>query len=97
MVSKLPSLNNFVVIMKHNDRDGVCKTCDEVDGNIKSMYQLMAKVEELNKGMGPAYRMGEQLKEIKRLLDIYEAAAAGTSIAVTSQVVKTTSLPPSGK
>ena len=96
MVSKLPSFNNLFVIIKQNDRDGVCKTCDEVDGNIKSMYQLMAKVEELNKGMGPAYRMGEQLKEIKRLLDIYEAAA-GTSIAVTSQVVKTTSLPPSGK
>ena len=76
------------------DRDGVCKTCDEVDGNIKSMYQLMAKVEELNKGMGPAYRMGEQLKEIKRLLDIYEAAAAGTSIAVTSHVAKATSSPP---
>ena len=86
-----------IVIIKQIDRDGVFKTCDEVDGNIKSMYQLMAKVEELNKGMGPAYRMGEQLKEIKRLLDIYEAAAAGTSIAVTSQVVKTTSLPPSGK
>ena len=78
-------------------RDGVCKTCDEVDGNIKSMYQLMAKVEELNKGMGPAYRMGEQLKEIKRLLDIYEAAAAGTSIAVTSHVAKATSPPASGK
>ena len=44
----------------------------------------MYKVEELNKGMGPAYRMGEQLKDIKRLLDIYEAAAAGTSVAVTS-------------
>ena len=97
MVSKLHSLKNLDVIMTHTFRDGVCKTCDEVDGNIKSMYQLMAKVEELNKGMGPAYRMGEQLKEIKRLLDIYEAAAAGTSIAVTSQVVKTTSLPPSGK
>jgi len=21
-------------------RDGVCKTCDEVDGNIKAMYQV---------------------------------------------------------
>ena len=29
------------------DRDGVCKTCDEVDGNIKSMYQLMAKVNHI--------------------------------------------------
>ena len=53
-------------------RDGVCKTCDEVDNNIKSMYQLMAKVEELNKSMAPAHKLGEQIKEIKQLLDVYE-------------------------
>nr|CAD7194601.1 unnamed protein product [Timema douglasi] len=28
-------------------RDAVCKTCDAVDSNIKAMYQLMAKCEEL--------------------------------------------------
>jgi hypothetical protein len=37
-------------------RDGVCKTCDAVDDNIKGMYQLMAKWEELNKAMAPAYK-----------------------------------------
>ena len=36
----------------------MCKTCDAVDDNIKGMYQLMAKWEELNKSMGPAYRYG---------------------------------------
>ena len=55
-------------------RDGVCKTCDAVDGNIKAMYQVMAKVEELNKSMGPAYRIAEDIKEVKRLLDLFEAA-----------------------
>lgn len=54
-------------------RDSVCKTCDKVDSNIKSMYQVMAKVEELNKSMAPAYKLSEQLKDIKRLLDIYES------------------------
>jgi len=54
-------------------RDGVCKTCDEVDNNIKSMYQLMAKVEELNKSMAPAYKVNDQIKELKQLLDIYES------------------------
>lgn len=54
-------------------KEGVCKTCDEVDANIKAMYQLMAKVEELNKAMQPAYKMGEQLKDIKRLLEMYES------------------------
>ncbi len=59
-------------------RDGVCKTCDEVDGNIKSMYQLMAKVEELNKSMAPAYKLAEQVKDIKRLLEVFEAAAGSS-------------------
>ena len=56
-------------------KEGVVKTCDQVDGNIKAMYQLMAKVEEVNKRMQPAYKLGEQLKDIKRLLEMYEAAA----------------------
>jgi hypothetical protein len=34
----------------------------------------MAKVEELNKSMGPAYKMADQVKDVKRLLDLYEAA-----------------------
>ena len=54
-------------------RDGVCKTCDAVDNNIKTMYQVMAKVEELNKSMAPAYTIAEEVKDIKRVLDIMEA------------------------
>ena len=38
------------------------------------MYQLMAKWEELNKNMAPAYRISGQIKDIKRLLDLFEAA-----------------------
>jgi len=43
-----------------------------MDANIKSMYQLMAKCEELSKAMAPLYKQAEQVKEIKKLLDIYE-------------------------
>ena len=71
----LHSASSVTVDCVETYRDGVCKTCDEVDNNIKAMYQLMAKVEELNKAMGPAYRLGGQLKDIKRLLDMYEAVA----------------------
>ncbi|KAK0168634.1 hypothetical protein PV327_002412 [Microctonus hyperodae] len=53
-------------------RDAVCKTCDTVDHNIKSMYQLMAKCEELSKSMGPIYKLAEQIKTIKRLLELFE-------------------------
>ena len=40
----------------------------------RAMYQLMAKWEELNKNMAPAYRISSQIKDIKRLLDMFEAA-----------------------
>ncbi len=70
----LQSISALTVEAIETYRDGVCKTCDEVDANIKAMYQLMAKVEELNKAMGPAYKMGEQLKDVKRLLDKLEQA-----------------------
>nr|SVE76709.1 EOG090X0FS7 [Daphnia longispina] len=53
-------------------KDSVCKTCDAMDGNIKSMYQLMAKCEELSKAMTPIYKLSDQVKEIKKLLDIME-------------------------
>lgn len=42
-------------------RDAVCKTCDTIDFNIKSMYQLMAKSEELSKTMGIIYSKSEKL------------------------------------
>ena len=35
-------------------------------------FQLMAKVEELNKSMAPAYKLAEQVKEVKRLLELLE-------------------------
>ncbi len=71
----LHSISALTVETVEAYRDGVCKTCDEVDGNIKSMYQLMAKVEELNKSMAPAYKLADQIKETKRLLDMLEATS----------------------
>jgi len=70
----LQSVSGLTVETVQAYRDGVCKTCDEVDSNIRGMYQLMAKWEELNKNMAPAYRVSSQIKDIKRLLDIFEAA-----------------------
>jgi len=70
----LQSISALTVETVQTYRDGVCKTCDEVDSNIRGMYQLMAKWEELNKNMAPAYRVSSQIKDIKRLLDMFEAA-----------------------
>jgi len=70
----LQSMSGLTVETVQTYRDGVCKTCDQVDSNIRGMYQLMAKWEELNKNMAPAYRVSSQIKDIKRLLDMFEAA-----------------------
>jgi len=69
----LQSVSALTVETVQTYRDGVCKTCDDVDSNIRGMYQLMAKWEELNKNMAPAYRVSSQIKDIKRLLDMFES------------------------
>lgn len=70
----LHSVSALTVDCLETYRDAVCVTCDAVDSNIKSMYQLMAKCEELSKTLKPIYPLAEEIKEIKRLLDLYESA-----------------------
>jgi len=53
-------------------KNGVDSTCDSVDLSIKSMYAFMAKSEELNNQMRPMHQTAHKIKEIKRLLDIFE-------------------------
>ncbi|RWS02076.1 uncharacterized protein B4U79_04244 [Dinothrombium tinctorium] len=50
------------------------QTCDEIDANIKLMYQLIAKTEELNATMAPIDSLNADIKEVKRLLDMFERA-----------------------
>lgn len=70
----LHSVSALTVDCLETYRDVVCKTCDAVDFNIKSTYQLMAKCEELSKSMKPIYKLSEQIKEIKHFLDLFENA-----------------------
>lgn len=57
---------------------GVYNSCvdrvsETVDENIKSMYTLIARCEELNASLKPVQNMAEQVKEIKKTLDAFEA------------------------
>lgn len=70
----LHSVSALTVDCLEAHRDAVCSTCDAVDSNIKAMYQLMAKSEELSKSMAPIQSLADQIKEIKRLLDLYDNA-----------------------
>ncbi|XP_042210571.1 uncharacterized protein LOC121858307 isoform X2 [Homarus americanus] len=72
LTGTLLSISALTVDCVETYRDAVCKTCDAVDANIKSMYQLMAKTEELSKSMKPIYKLQEQIKEVRRLLDMFE-------------------------
>lgn len=66
------SISSLTVDCMETYQKGVCKTCDMVDSNIKSMYQLMAKCEELSNSMKPLYKISEEIKEIKRLVEHFE-------------------------
>ncbi|XP_022204602.2 BLOC-1-related complex subunit 6 isoform X2 [Nilaparvata lugens] len=71
----LHSISALTVDCLETYRDVVCKTCDSVDVNIKSMYQLMAKCEELGKAMASIYKLSDHIKEIKHFLDLFENVA----------------------
>lgn len=47
-------------------------TADTVDANIKSMYQLMTQVEELNKSMTSLSKVKQEVNQVKQLLDAFE-------------------------
>lgn len=76
----LATLANSLKAMSHVSVEclGAYSACvdhvsETVDVNIKSMYTLIARCEELNVSLKPVQHMAEQVKEIKKTLDIFEA------------------------
>jgi hypothetical protein len=51
----------------------ISSTCDNVDAAIKSQYKLIAKAEELNDTMQDARKVAQQVKDMKRLVDLLES------------------------
>ncbi|VVD03980.1 unnamed protein product [Leptidea sinapis] len=54
-------------------KDAVGKTCDAMDNNIKSMYTILAKGEEVSQSMVPVEAQAARIAEIKRLLLMFES------------------------
>lgn len=52
------------------------ETADVVDQNIKSMYQLMAQVEEINRSMKSIEPIRKELTHVKHLLDVFERSVS---------------------
>lgn len=55
-------------------KNSVTKLTDTIDSNIKSMYSIIAKSEEISKSMYKAEQMATRIREIRRLVDMFEAA-----------------------
>jgi BLOC-1 related complex subunit 6 len=55
-------------------KNSVTKLTDTIDSNIKSMYSIIAKSEEISKSMHKAEQMAARIREIRRLVDMFEAA-----------------------
>lgn len=54
-------------------KNSVTMLSDAIDSNIKSMYSIIAKSEEISKSMSKAESMATRIKEIRRLVDMLEA------------------------
>ncbi|XP_022698906.1 uncharacterized protein LOC111266044 [Varroa jacobsoni] len=52
---------------------GVMRTCDAADANVKSMYRLLAKYEELGKAMQPVHRIANEVRTARQLVGQLEA------------------------
>ncbi|XP_066260849.1 BLOC-1-related complex subunit 6 [Euwallacea similis] len=54
-------------------KNAVSKMSDSMDGNIKSMYTMMAKAEEITQNMKVVEAQAARIKEVKKLVDLLES------------------------
>ncbi|KAL1456258.1 hypothetical protein WDU94_001003 [Cyamophila willieti] len=74
LVGVLESVSAITLECLETYRDSVGKTCEIQDANIKAMYQLMAKCEQLAITIQPVQKLAQQVKEVRRLIDLFEDA-----------------------
>lgn len=77
LTTAMHGISSMTVDCMHLYERGISRTCDMADSNIKAMYQLMAKFEELSNSMRPLDGLVAQVKGIKKLLDHFENAVEG--------------------
>lgn len=68
------SLSGLTVECMKSYERCLTETADVVDQNIKSMYQLMAQVEEINRSMKSIDPIKKELTRVEHLLDVFERA-----------------------
>ena len=70
------SLSGLTVDCIQSYEKCLTETADVVDSNIKSMYQLMAQVEEINRSIKSIEPIRKELNQVKHLLDVFERAVS---------------------
>eukprot|EP00058_Branchiostoma_floridae_P016299 XP_002601787.1 hypothetical protein BRAFLDRAFT_279171 [Branchiostoma floridae] len=69
----LHSMSAITVGCMQTHRDMVESLGDTTDLCVKAMYTLIARCEELNNSMKPVQEIAEQIKDIKKQLEAFEA------------------------
>ncbi|MCP9259818.1 hypothetical protein DINM_003016 [Dirofilaria immitis] len=65
-------INNLTVQATECFTDAISAACNSVDATIKNTYALLAKVEEVNEAMTGIRNLSQQVKDIKRVVDLFE-------------------------
>lgn len=68
----LHGMSDLTVEVSECYADAISTTCDTVDATIKNTYAMLAKVEELSGAMSGIHRLAQQIKDIKRVVDLFE-------------------------
>ncbi|XP_058815863.1 BLOC-1-related complex subunit 6 [Topomyia yanbarensis] len=73
LCSVLHSISSITADNVEIYKNSVTKLTDCMDANIKCMYTIMAKAEEISKAIKPAEALSTRIREIKRLVDMFES------------------------